>query len=176
MATYLERALFVVGPQNAGKSVQLRSMFRDVRFGTEGEVPQDRNLRESYPLAHDRRLYLRLTSPHEYGDTMEDWLDKIDQKVQGGRWSIAGALQPDADNKVPDVAECVSGLVDRFSPERVRCAFLSPDRHGNHAESQYSVDDQLERLQRLQGVETMLIDARSREANGLLLADFFDFS
>lgn len=176
MSTYMERALFVVGPQNAGKSVQLRSMFCDVRFGTDGKVPGSRNLPETYRVTHNRRLYLRLTSPHEYAETTKDWLDKIDRKIQRGRWSIAGALQPEAEKEIPDIVGCVRALIDRFSPERVRCAFLSPDRQGNHAESQYAVDDLSEGLQRLEGVETMQIDARSRETNGLLLADFFDFS
>jgi hypothetical protein len=36
---YFERALFIVGEQNSGKSTQLRSMFRDVRLGTSGIVP-----------------------------------------------------------------------------------------------------------------------------------------
>ena len=61
---YLERALFIVGPQNSGKSVQLRSMFTDVRLGLEGEIPQSRNIRDAYSLSNERRLYVRLTSPH----------------------------------------------------------------------------------------------------------------
>ena len=33
---YFERALFVVGPPNAGKSYQIRDMFRDVRLNNNG--------------------------------------------------------------------------------------------------------------------------------------------
>lgn len=33
MPTYLERALFLVAPQNFGKSTLLRSMFNDAQLG-----------------------------------------------------------------------------------------------------------------------------------------------
>ena len=36
---YIERALFVVGDQNTGKSTQLRSMFLDWRLNIQGVVP-----------------------------------------------------------------------------------------------------------------------------------------
>jgi hypothetical protein len=62
---YFERALFVVGQQDSGKSVQLRSMFRNVRLGTDGNIPAATNLREMYRLSNERCLYIRLTSPHE---------------------------------------------------------------------------------------------------------------
>lgn len=38
MSTYLERALFVVAPQNFGKSTLLRSMFNDPRLGNDGDL------------------------------------------------------------------------------------------------------------------------------------------
>jgi hypothetical protein len=65
---YFERALFIVGEQNSGKSIQLRSMFRDARLGTEGEIPAAAHLREMYRLSNERCLHLRLTSPHEMGE------------------------------------------------------------------------------------------------------------
>jgi hypothetical protein len=61
---HFERALFVVGEPNSGKSNQLRSMFRDVRLGTRGDIPTARKLDEVYRLSNERSLYLRLTSPH----------------------------------------------------------------------------------------------------------------
>ena len=36
---YVERALFIVGDPNTGKSVQIRSMFRDIRLSGDGQVP-----------------------------------------------------------------------------------------------------------------------------------------
>jgi hypothetical protein len=69
MASYhFERALFIIGEPNSGKSTQLRSMFRDVRLGTGGTVPTPRNLPEMYRLSNERCLYLRLTSPNEAGE------------------------------------------------------------------------------------------------------------
>jgi len=62
---HFERALFVVGEPNSGKSNQLRSMFRDVRLGTAGDIPTERRLPELYRLSNERCLYRRLTSPHE---------------------------------------------------------------------------------------------------------------
>ena len=46
----LERVLFVVGTRHSGKSTQLRSMFRDVRFGTGGIIPKQRKLDDFYRL------------------------------------------------------------------------------------------------------------------------------
>src|ERR1700722_3314484 len=62
---YFERALFFVGESHSGKSNQLRSMFRDVRLGTGGDIPTGTRLDEVYRLSNERSLYLRLTSPHE---------------------------------------------------------------------------------------------------------------
>ncbi|MCK4815705.1 hypothetical protein KA005_08045, partial [bacterium] len=128
---YIERALFVVGDQNTGKSVQLRSMFADWRFESEGEIPTSAKIKESIYLSQNRSLHIRLTSPHEYGDTPKEYLDKIENKTQKGRWCFAGALQPNATNKMPDVLASVQKFVNKFSPERVRICFLSPDRHGS---------------------------------------------
>jgi hypothetical protein len=40
-------------------------MFRDIRLGTDGNIPTETNLAEFYRLSTERCLYLRLTSPHE---------------------------------------------------------------------------------------------------------------
>ena len=48
-AYHFERALFIVGEQNSGKSTQLRSMFSDPRLGSDGSVPSALNLREMVP-------------------------------------------------------------------------------------------------------------------------------
>src|SRR5271165_1254485 len=141
---YFERALFIVGEQNSGKSTQLRSMFRDVRLGTDGNIPAAANLAEMYRLSNERCLYIRLTSPHERGEWIErrpdeeadNFLDKTEEKIVastshvGRRWNFACPLQPHAANHMPDVVETVRAFVGRFHPERTRVLFLSPDRHG----------------------------------------------
>ena len=78
---YLERAQFVIGEPNAGKSVRLRSMFRDRRLDPQGVVPTERKITERYALGHDRWLYVRLTSPHEAGEDLTGWLAKTEAKL-----------------------------------------------------------------------------------------------
>lgn len=67
---HIERALFMIGDQNTGKSTQLRSMFLDWRLGNQGNIPTARNVRNMYALSNERWLYLRLTSPHEMRETL----------------------------------------------------------------------------------------------------------
>ena len=76
MSTYVERALFIVAPRNFGKSTTLRSMFRDHRLGTAGKIPKAPKLPDEYRLGNERRLYLRLTSPHEANESLKATLKK----------------------------------------------------------------------------------------------------
>lgn len=175
MTITLERALFVVAPQDSGKSSQLRAMFLDRRLGTGGAVPTTKNIPDSYYISNERRLYLRLTSPHEYGETPRDFIDKTKAKMGSGRWCYAGAFQPDAYNKMPDVVESVKRFISAFEPERVRVAFLSPNRHDVRLSDYSAGRDLLHELLQIPTVEVVCIDARLRQSNGLFLADFFDF-
>lgn len=176
MTIWLERALFVVAPQDSGKSTQLRSMFLDRRFGNGGTVPTSRNLAETYYISNDRRLYLRLTSPHEYGETPKEFIEKLRNKMSSGRWCFAGAFQPDAYNNMPDIVETVQRFVAAFSPERLRVVLLSPNRHGAELTSFLPGRDLSAELFQIPSIEVACIDARQRQSNGLLLADFFDFT
>ena len=187
---YFERVLFVVGEQNSGKSTQLRSMFRDVRLGTEGRIPDATKIREMYRLSNERCLYIRLTSPHEAGewikrrpredDEAENFLDKTEDKLvrntpdMGRRWNFACPLQPLVEKNMPDVIDTVEAFVSRFEPERTRVLFLSPDRHDVLLQDGHLplVDE----LRKIPSVEIAWIDARDRTPNGLLIADFFDFT
>jgi hypothetical protein len=177
---YFERAQFVVGEQDSGKSTQLRSMFRDVRLGTGGHIPDARNLPEIYRLSNERALYLRITSPHEWDESLEEFLDKTEEKmrskalVEGRRWAFACALQPGADKQMPDVTTTCGSFTRRFNPERLRVVFLSPDRHGSPLQSRHT--DSVVSMRDFPSIEVCWIDARSRTASGLMLADFFDFS
>ncbi|HEY4932145.1 MAG TPA: hypothetical protein VII23_11280 [Terriglobales bacterium] len=187
---HFERALFVVGEPNSGKSNQLRSMFRDVRLGTAGIIPRDNKIPDFYRLSNDRCLYLRLTSPHEMGETIRrkqhgqdaptNFLQKTADKIiantsrLGRRWNFASALQPNAAKNMPNVVEVCSAFVRYFNPERVRVVFLSPDWHGESLQQEYS--SLVPGLRKFPSVEVCWIDAGSRTANGLLLADFFDFT
>ena len=170
---YLERALFVVGNPNTGKSTQLRSIFKDIRFGTDGIIPSERKLRETYRLSNERSLYLRLTSPHESEEDLEQFFSKIVSKTRVGRWNFAGPLQPNPSNRMEGVVEVTAAFVERFSPERVRVVYLSPDKGG---ETVSDTSAPLCQLRDGREVEVCAIDARDRERNGLFLADFFDFT
>ena len=110
---YFERALFIIGEPNSGKSTQIRSMFQDVRLGTKGVVPIANKLTEMYQLSYERCLYVRLTSPHEMGEYIdnnlnvekENFLEKTEKKIKestphvGRRWNFVCPLQPDAANR-----------------------------------------------------------------------------
>ncbi len=169
----IERVLLVAGAPDTGKSVQLRSMFLDPRLGTDGRIPDGRNLPDTYRLSASRNLYLRLSSPHEMGESVDKFLAKIAAKTREGRWCVASAVQVEPAQKMPGLPAVVAAIQERFSPERIRVAFLSPDRHGVVLAA---VGDVMRAARNAGGVEVVCIDARSREGNGLLLADTFDFS
>jgi hypothetical protein len=191
MATYhFERALFVVGEPDSGKSNQLRSMFRDVRLGTGGNIPTERKLPELYRLSNERCLYLRLTSPHELKESIgrrrgrnapTNFLEKTAEKIEentprsGRRWNFAGALQPYSMHHMPDVVATCRAFARYFNPERTRVVFLNPDRHGAWLQKTEHME-LVDGLRTIESVEVCWIDARDRTVNGLLLADFFDFT
>ena len=177
---YIERALFVVGDQNTGKSTQLRSMFLDWRLNTQGVVPTTKKVRITHALSNERWLYLRLMSPHETGETLEEFLDKCAGVMQAKgqtapRWNIAGALQQTGTGKLPDGPGVIAGFMQRFAPERVRTVILSPNRSGIYMPE---VDHQhvMKALHALPGVEVMTADATTPTVNGMMYADFFDFT
>ena len=176
MNLFLERALFVVAPPDSGKSTQLRSMFLDRRLGMEGNVPADRKIPDWYYISNERRLHLRLTSPHEYNETADEYMAKARGKMGSGRWCFACAFQPDAHNKMPDIVQSVQLFIATFDPERVRVVFLSPNRHGLELKDFVPDRDLSDELLQIPRVEVACVDARRRQANGLFLADFFDFT
>ena len=93
-----------------------------------------------------------------------------------GRWCFASPLQPEANQKMPDVVESVQSFNDTFEPERIRVVFLSPTRHNIQIEAFLPGRDLMDELVQISGVEVTSIDARRRESNGLFLADFFNFT
>jgi len=177
-ASMVERALFMIGDQDTGKSTQLRSLFLDHRLGNRGQVPDARNLPNSFALSNERRLYLRLTSPHEVGESLHDFFDKFDAAIAGGpqrRWCYAGPLQPTGTEGLADAPSVIGAFVRRYSPERVRAVILSPTWRGAHFGSA-AHDALVDALLATPGVEVVTADARHRTANGLVYADFFDFT
>ncbi len=178
MAPHLERALFVVAPRDSGKSTTLRSLFQDRRLGTEGKVPgsDQRRLSEVYWLSNERRLYLRLTSPHENDESLEEFIEKSRAKMPSGRWCFAAPMQPDAYKRMPDVVDSVRGFIAAFQPERTRVVFISPNRHGVEVPQFVPGRDLRDELLSMGTVEVICVDGRRRGVNGLILADFLDFT
>ena len=177
---HVERALIIIGDQNTGKSIQLRSMFRDLRFSNKGQIPTAHNLSDTYSLSNERWLYLRLTSPHEMNENLGEFLDKCDSKMQRNtqgarRWNFAGAIQPKAINNMPDALTTISAFIVRFDPERVRAVIFHPDKNGNLFAHQ-DLLNLLTGIQKLPPAEAVMTDARTRSGNGLIYADFFDFT
>lgn len=178
--SHFERALFMMGDRNTGKSVQLRSMFLDWRLGTSGRIPTANNVRNSYPLSNERCLYLRLTSPHDAGDTMKEFLNTCAEQMQSGkqswcRWNFAGAVQISGARNLPRGTNVIEEFINRFAPERVRAVVLCPDRSGTVMQAN-ELQQLIQELRSMTKCEVVMVDATSRDANGLMYADFFDFT
>jgi hypothetical protein len=173
---YVERILFVVAEPDWGKSKQIRSMYADVRFGTDREIPR-RGRMPPVRLSEERGLYVRATSPHEMHETPEEFIDEMFRHFGAHadvrRWNVTAPLQPDKANNMPDVVDTCRYVKQKLNPERIRAVFLSPSRRGTSLDAAMLMGwtDGL----RVVGVETCSIDARDMRANGLLLADFFNF-
>lgn len=176
---YLERVLFVIAPRHHGKSSTLRSMFLDRRLGREGKVPpmKVKKLDDHCHLSNERRLHTRLTSPHESNEDLQRFFEKTAEKMPGGgRWCFAAPLHPVAYKRMPDAVTTIDEFIHRFEPERVRVALLSPNHMGNSDLQWDNGRDLSEDILAIKRVEVIRIDVRQRKKNGLLLADFFDFT
>ena len=140
----------------------------------EGAIPA------TYALSNNRWLYLRLTSPQEWREDMETFLNKCDKKMYDDvnwptRWNFACPLQRSPSKKLEGATKVISAFSGRFSPERIRSVILSPDYSGTHLAP--SILDQLHsELRAIPRSEVMMIDATDRESTGLILADYFDFT
>ena len=154
-------------------------MLGDKRLG--GTVPVTGPM-PSRALSKERGLAGRLTSPHEMGETPEDFWTKIrevkNQTSTFRRWNYYSAAQPHAFNGMPDIIGVCQGLQQEFSPERIRVVMLVPDQAGGHTSALTTTEvDALRGLD----VEVLTIDARrgvqpAEPGNARILADFFDFT
>ena len=178
---HLERILLVAGAQHAGKSTLLRQMFVDARLGTGGVIPTEARIRP-VALSRERCLVVRCSSPHERGETLAMFLRKLDRAMERAwrkfwRFNFACAVQPHAVDPTPDLVAICAALQD-LKPERVRIVQIHPRQDGEPGE--LLAQDDIDRLRELE-IEVLTVDghrsARSSAGpNGLLLADFFDFT
>ena len=89
--------------------------------------------------------------------------------------AIAGCDNPVLPRIATTLASGTSTLLVRFASDRVRAVILSLDRSGDNM----PLSDHQEltgALHALPAVEVMTTDATKRTANGLMYADFFDFT
>jgi hypothetical protein len=177
----VERVMLVIGEPDAGKSTTLRSLFVDPRFGTNGTVPTESRIR-IVGLSRERCLFMRLTSPHETRQNIDQFVKTIEAAQRRAarfgfsRFNLACALQPFAAHAMPDVLEACLAVLDRLVPERTRIVIIDPRQDG---EPGPFLSRQTVQGLRKRGVELVKIDGDHRRndyPNGLLLSDFFDFT
>jgi hypothetical protein len=179
---HLERVLMVCGGQNAGKSRLLRTMFVDPRLGTGGSRPTSAKVRLA-SLSRERGLYVRCTSPHEYGDTLDSFFRKLDRAMERAwhqfwRINVACAMQPAAANNMPDIVTVCREFRTRLVPERIRVVQIDPRQ--DNAQGTLLPHAEVDQLRQI-GVEIVTVDGRrsmaaSQHPNGFFLSDFFDFT
>src|ERR1035437_6109308 len=179
---HMERALFVVGRQNAGKSTLLRHMFIDPRLGTGGKIPTASKIRP-VALSHERCLVVRCTSPHERNEPLDAFFKKLDRAMEIAyreywRFNFACAMQLTTAGKVPDFVTLCEEFQERFEPERIRVIQIDPCQNGKPGVRLARTEiDQL----RYHRIEMVVVDwdrspTSNQDPNGYLLADFFDFA
>jgi hypothetical protein len=173
---YFERALFVVGQPGAGKSAHLKNMFRDWRFGNEGNPWDVPGPVPVVILSNERKLRIALQSAQERDRDIKPWLERIRQSFDTGRWCFAGALQANGGDDFPGAIEYIQAFVETFTPERVRVCFLSPDSQGRTIDSFLNLDEVIPSIEPMDVVEAITIDFRLLDTNALMMADFFDFT
>jgi hypothetical protein len=178
---HLERVLFVCGSQNAGKSRLLRNMFHDPRFRS-GRPIHYKGPVAQIALSQARRLFIKLSSPHERGETISDLFSLLDGELRkawryGWRMNFACAVQPDDTGITPDIVKICEQLDARFLPERIRIAQINPRQDNSDASQDLLNRGQINRLWRI-NAEIMSIDGRraGQPTNGMMLADYFDFT
>lgn len=171
---YIERILLICGEQNAGKSRLLREMLGDPRLG--GATSEMGPFR-ARALSNERGLAGRFTSPHESGDTVTQFHDKI-RAQDFRRLNYFSAVQPRAFKNMPGIVEVCRDLKRALDPERIRVVILAPDQFGND-DSNLTISE-VDGLRKLD-VEYYRLDARrsrlrAEPGNVRQLADFFDFT
>jgi hypothetical protein len=91
------------------------------------------------------------------------------------RWNFVSAMQTSNTSITSDGVTLISKFATHFSPERIRCAIISPDWQGNYlAESEHTRISKA--LYKIPRTDVLTVDTRQKEKNGLMYADFFDFT
>lgn len=181
-----ERVLVVLGQKRAGKTFQILHMLKDKRLGTNGHVPRSGRVPKKVWLSNERLLYMRSQAPQErWDETIGTFFQRIDDTISVGnpRWNFVCPMRiTSAANGMPGGIALTQLFINRYSPERVRVAVLSPRSDGllldgNGTPPRHNIRNIVAQIRALTGcplVEPMVVNARRQ--NGLLLPDFFDFT
>ena len=165
MKLHLERALFMIGRQNAGKTTQLTSLKTVIAKG--------KTTRRVFDLGNNRHLYVRLTSPQETGQTLSEFLRACEYNMRSRycRWNYACAMQPDSGINIGGAVSTIKAFKNEFSPGRTCAVILCPDWRGNRFpdERQALITD----LSDIGVSEILTVDARNQNSNGPRYAGFF---
>ncbi|MCR9221958.1 MAG: hypothetical protein NXI21_17175 [Alphaproteobacteria bacterium] len=76
---------------------------------------------------------------------------------------------------MPSVATAIDAFIKRFDPERVRAVLLNPNQVGDFTDAS-TLSKRLADLHALPRTEVIAVDGREKQGNGLIYADFFDFT
>ena len=133
----IERILLVAGESNAGKSHQLRDMFRDQRLGGRPLPPQGRP-RAYYEITTGRYAHMRISSPHETQGTLDDYWSRVEKATTARfpdvNWLVAFSTrireQGRGTQYVPALDEVIPAVQRRLDPECIIVVALSPDYLG----------------------------------------------
>jgi hypothetical protein len=176
---YIERILIVLGEQNSGKSKQIRGMLDNQRFGYDGDFPETGKTATSFALSSNRRLYVRLTSPHEWEESFDQMSSKIIEEASrfppNTRWNAIIPMQISASRKLPGGLSLIDNILVELNPERIRYVVLNPIHDGTYLDSDL-MDEIYGHIMDKERVDYCSIDARHELKNGTILLDYFDFA
>jgi len=154
-------------------------MLTDPRLG--GQLPPGPRIAPRR-LSRESCLAVRITSPHEMDESLDEFIQKIDRATEvawGDFWRInyASAIQPRPFKQMPGIVDVCARLKREFSPERIRVVQLAPDQ-SEQLTSQLT-NTEIDGLRR-NNVEVISMDARrssypAEPGNVRILADFFYF-
>lgn len=168
MKLHLERALFMIGRGDAGKSTQLNSLKTVIAKGE--------TRRRIFDLGNNRRIYVRSGSPQELGETLSEFLQACEYHMRNWdyRWNYACAVQTDPADKIPGAVGTITAFKKAFSPDRICAVILSPNRRGNRIPGERKW--LIKRLSAIGECEILTVNARKMNSNGPLYSKFFGIS
>ncbi|AZZ36403.1 hypothetical protein CIK05_06225 [Bdellovibrio sp. qaytius] len=195
---YIERALFIVGVQNSGKTTLINNAIDSVPHWLKIGTPRPKkiknkkyNLGGSYIISSDRKLYVRTSSFHESGRNTAYFLKSMKDKTKTGRWNVICPMQPEAtytkegNVKMAEPAEAIKKFIERFNPEHIRVYLLdlrfdkiekTKKRKSVVVINDKDIRKHISKLQKIKNVECTYLNVKNENKNNHTITDFFNFS